>query len=63
MTGDNKIDFRREYPEVNEQISFLLNKLFTFNPYLRKDASSLLKLSIFDSCRNKEMEKPAPFQI
>ena len=61
--GRDKIDFRREFSEVNSRFGKQLSYMLEFNPHFRKDAESLLKSSLFDSVRDPEMEKPAPCKI
>jgi len=58
-----KIEFDKEYPEINKIFCNLLGNWMNFNPYFRHSASHYLKLPIFDEFREPEMEKIAPFQI
>ena len=38
-------------------------KILKFNPFFRLSASELLKCKLFDSVRDKEMERSAPYKI
>ena len=40
-----------------------MQELLYFNPFFRKSASELLKLPVFDSVRQAELEQPADFKI
>ena len=41
----------------------MLESLLAFNPEKRVSAKTLLENKIFDSFRERELEKPAPYKI
>jgi len=58
-----KIDFKKEFPELGDDMAIVFKSLLEFNPHFRYSASSLLKLPVFDDIRDQAMEEPAPFKI
>jgi hypothetical protein len=58
-----KIRFDQEFRRSHDDIPLIIETMLEFNPFFRRSAAEIIKLSIFDSVRNPILEEPAEFQL
>lgn len=63
QSGLPKIQFHQEFERSNANIIQTIDSLLQFNPQFRAKPAELLKLPVFDSVRDPNLEKPAPWRI
>mmetsp|Transcript_1350 Transcript_1350/g.2397 ORF Transcript_1350/g.2397 Transcript_1350/m.2397 type:complete len:98 (+) Transcript_1350:298-591(+) len=52
-----------EFTKSDVRLMDIMSNLLEFNLWYRESAGTLLQSPLFDSVRNAEREKPAPFKI
>lgn len=63
QSGLPKIQFAQEFERSNVNVIQAIDSLLQFNPQFRGKPAELLKLPVFDSVRDVNLEKPAPWRI
>ena len=58
-TTVNKPKFEQKFSNISKDVIELLKSMLKFNPEERLTAAECIKLPIFDSIRNKDLEKQA----